>query len=91
VNKGKRVILKCHSTINKGEIRFGRKVEEQFFGEYDDDTSLCSKCGETLRYTNVPDKVTEKIIFECQSCNHIFIPKTLLMDITYRREESGFV
>jgi len=59
--------------------------------ESDDEGNSCPECEGTLRYTNVPDKVTEKIIFECQNCERIFIPKTLLMDITYRREESGFV
>ena len=38
---GKRVIIKSYATINPGEIRFGRSVEEKMFKK-------CSRCGGKL-------------------------------------------
>jgi len=31
IKSGKRVAIKCYATINPGEIRFGRSVEEKLF------------------------------------------------------------
>lgn len=31
IKSGKRIAIKCYATINPGEIRFGRSVEEKLF------------------------------------------------------------